>query len=200
MQGTGSFWLIGRRGPQPHPIYELDKAVITIGRDAANDIVLIDSEVSRRHATLTRSEGGFILEDNGSTNGTFINDQRLIGAYPLSSGDLLGLGETVTLSYELAQAIHLPFAEVLTRTTEKTKRRPRQKTSDPVVYDLTMREAEVLALIVQGMRNQEIATRLNISLATTKSHVKNILSKLGLDSRSQVIAMALNITKLNTAG
>ena len=102
MQGTGSFRLIVRRGPQPNQIYELTKDVITLGRDITNDIVINDPEVSRHHIRFTRGGGGYTLEDLGSTNGTFINGQRLTGARPMSGGDMVGLGETVTLSYETA--------------------------------------------------------------------------------------------------
>lgn len=100
MQGTGSFRLIVRRGPQPNQIYELNKDVITLGRDITNDIVINDPEVSRHHMRLTRGGGGYTMEDLGSTNGTFVNGQRLTGARPLASGDMVGLGETVTLGYE----------------------------------------------------------------------------------------------------
>ncbi|MDZ4766903.1 MAG: FHA domain-containing protein [Chloroflexota bacterium] len=100
MQGGDSFRLIVRRGPQPNQIYELTKEIVTIGRDITNDIVINDPEVSRHHMRLTRGAGGFTLEDLGSTNGTFINGQRLTGARPLRNGELVGLGETVTLSYE----------------------------------------------------------------------------------------------------
>src|SRR5215469_15364333 len=100
MQGTGSFRLIVRRGPQPNQIYELSKDSLIIGRDITNDIVINDPEVSRHHAKLTRGGSGYTLEDQGSTNGSFVNGQRLTGARPLNNGDLIGLGETVTLSFE----------------------------------------------------------------------------------------------------
>jgi hypothetical protein len=103
MQGS-SFRLIVRRGPQPNQIYELDKSISTLGRDITNDIVINDPEVSRHHCRLTQGGGGFTLEDLGSTNGTFVNGQRLTGARPLTPGDMIGLGETVTLAYESAVA------------------------------------------------------------------------------------------------
>ncbi len=103
MQGS-SFRLIVRRGPQPNQIYELSKGVVTIGRDITNDIVINDPEVSRHHCRLTQGGGGYTVEDLGSTNGTFVNGQRLTGARPLQPGDMLGLGETVTLAYESAAA------------------------------------------------------------------------------------------------
>lgn len=100
MQGNDSFRLVVRRGPQPNQVYELNKDIVTIGRDITNDIVINDPEVSRHHLRFTRGAGGFTVEDLGSTNGTFINGQRLTGAKPLNNGDMLGLGETVTLAYE----------------------------------------------------------------------------------------------------
>jgi hypothetical protein len=100
IQGNDSFRLVVRRGPQPNQAYDLNKDLVTLGRDITNDIVINDPEVSRHHLRLARGAGGFTLEDLGSTNGTFINGQRLAGSRPLRPGDMIGLGETVTLSYE----------------------------------------------------------------------------------------------------
>lgn len=110
MQGNDSFRLVVRRGPQPNQVYELNKDIISVGRDITNDIVINDPEVSRHHMRFTRGAGGFTLEDLGSTNGTFINGQRLTGAKPLNNGDMIGLGETVTLAYEMAGAAAQPGA------------------------------------------------------------------------------------------
>ncbi len=109
MQGSGSFRLIVRRGPQPNQIYELNKDSLTIGRDINNEIVINDPEVSRNHCRLTRGAGGYILEDLGSTNGTFINGQRLTGSRPLASSDMIGMGETVTLGYESSLTPAVPI-------------------------------------------------------------------------------------------
>lgn len=103
MQGNDNFRLVVRRGPQPNQTYDLNKDIITVGRDITNDITINDPECSRHHMRFTRGAGGFTLEDLGSTNGTFVNGQRLTGAKPLSNGDMIGLGETVTLGYELAR-------------------------------------------------------------------------------------------------
>jgi len=103
MQSSDNFRLVVRRGPQPNQVYDLNKDIITIGRDITNDITINDPEVSRHHLRFTRGAGGFTLEDLGSTNGTFVNGQRLTGAKPLNNGDMLGLGETVTLGYEMAR-------------------------------------------------------------------------------------------------
>src|SRR5262252_6415968 len=57
--------------------------------------------------------------------------------------------------------------------------------------DLTGRELEVLQQIVAGKSNKEIGTQLNISEATVKSHINNILSKLGVTDRTQAATTAL---------
>jgi predicted component of type VI protein secretion system len=111
MQGSDSFRLVVRRGPQPNQVYELNKDIVTLGRDITNDIVINDPEVSRHHLRLTRGAGGFTIEDLGSTNGTFANGQRLTGARPLRPGDMIGLGETVTLAYESAAGAGAAGAE-----------------------------------------------------------------------------------------
>jgi NarL family two-component system response regulator LiaR len=69
-----------------------------------------------------------------------------------------------------------------------------QSTRAPVEkpgFDLTDREHEVLALLVEGLNNNQIAERLVISVSTAKFHVSSILSKLGVASRTEAVAVAL---------
>lgn len=58
-------------------------------------------------------------------------------------------------------------------------------------HDITEREREVLQLMVEGLKNNEIAERLFISYSTTKYHVSSILSKLGASSRTEAVSLAL---------
>jgi NarL family two-component system response regulator LiaR len=58
-------------------------------------------------------------------------------------------------------------------------------------YDLTDREKEILALMVEGLTNAAIADKLVVSRSTAKFHVSNILSKLGVSSRTEAVALAL---------
>lgn len=95
-----SFQLVIKSGPNPGKTFVLSKSEITIGRDSNNDVVINDAEISRKHARLLLQQEGYLLEDLGSTNGTFVNGQRLMGPHALRPGELILLGENVTLTYE----------------------------------------------------------------------------------------------------
>jgi predicted component of type VI protein secretion system len=97
---AAAFRLIVRTGPNPGVVIDLTKEVSMMGRDVTNDIVLGDAEVSRQHSRITRTPAGYVLEDLGSTNGTFVNGERLAAARVLNAGDLIGVGENVTLTFD----------------------------------------------------------------------------------------------------
>ena len=108
MQQNDNFRLVVRRGPQPNHAFEVSKDVTSLGRDISNDIVVNDRETSRHHLRLVRSGDTLTLEDLGSTNGTFVNGKRVSGVTPLQNGDMIGLGETVTLALESSREAAAP--------------------------------------------------------------------------------------------
>lgn len=97
---ASQYQLIMRSGPTPGAAYTLEGDQITIGRDSTNGITINDAEISRRHARLTFQGGKYILEDLGSTNGTFVNGQRLAGPRVLKSGEVVSFGEQIVLVFE----------------------------------------------------------------------------------------------------
>ncbi len=95
-----SFQLVQRSGPAPGKSYSLTKNEIYLGRDITNDIVINDPEISRKHARLTLQSGGYLLEDLGSTNGTFVDGKRITGPHMMGAGEVIMLGDNVSLVYE----------------------------------------------------------------------------------------------------
>ncbi len=93
---------------------------------------------------------------------------------------------------ELADAIRAAYAGRPTLTSEAVEVliEPTRSPSR-LGNDLTERELEVLALLVEGLSNAEIADRMYLSVAAIKYHVSNILSKLGASNRTEAATMAL---------
>ncbi len=94
------FQFVMRSGPTPGVTFPLEGDQLTIGRDSTNGVAINDAEVSRKHARLMFQGGKYVLEDLGSTNGTFVNGQRLAGQVVLKSGDVVSLGEQIVLMYD----------------------------------------------------------------------------------------------------
>lgn len=98
---ASQYQLIMRTGPTPGAAYTLEGDQLMIGRDSTNEIVINDAEVSRRHARMTFQGGKYVLEDLGSTNGTFVNGQRLAGPRVLKPGEVVSFGEQIVLVFEM---------------------------------------------------------------------------------------------------
>jgi hypothetical protein len=94
------FRLVMSSGPNPGKVFELNMDSMSIGREATNDIVIQDAELSRNHARISRRGATFLLEDLGSTNGTFVNRQRISSPRMLNPGDDVGFGENVVVSFQ----------------------------------------------------------------------------------------------------
>ena len=68
---------------------------LKIGRAADCQLVLDDDYVSTRHAALHRTDTGYVVEDLGSTNGTYLNNERVTGRTPITPSDTLRIGRTL---------------------------------------------------------------------------------------------------------
>jgi NarL family two-component system response regulator LiaR len=108
----------------------------------------------------------------------------------LQAGAIGYLLKSVTAD-ELAEAIraaHTGRSTLAPEATEVLIRATRKRGNQPD-YGLTEREREVLALMVEGLSNADIAERLIISVATVKFHVSGILSKMGVSSRTEAVSL-----------
>ena len=83
VEGPGAGRQIALRGP------------VVLGRDESADVVLEDGQISRRHARVTPSAAGIVVEDLESTNGTFVNHDEVHAPVELAPGDELLVGVTV---------------------------------------------------------------------------------------------------------
>lgn len=112
--------LVMRRGPSPGAVFDLKDTEVLIGRGMRCQIVIRDDEVSREHCKLVKANGGYELIDTQSTNGTFVNGQR-IRQCALRPGELIELGDSVTLRYEQVLTGDLTAGKLKT-PTEPIKR------------------------------------------------------------------------------
>lgn len=121
---------------------------------------------------------------------TSFREEELVNA-ALKAGAIGYLLKNVTAE-ELASAVRNAAHGRPTLAPEATLALMHTATApQPPGYDLTDREREVLALMVQGQNNQQIAGNLFIGLSTVKYHVSNIISKLGADNRTEAAALAV---------
>jgi DNA-binding NarL/FixJ family response regulator/class 3 adenylate cyclase len=127
------------------------------------------------YEALRAGASGFLLKDAPP-------EQLLAGIRAVASGDAL-----------LAPSVTRRVIEEFLRTPQSTPR------PDPKLEELTARELEVLKLIAKGLSNSEIAEELVLSLATVKTHVARVLTKLGLRDRVQAVVLAYE-TGLVVAG
>ena len=96
------------RGTDQGSRFELTEPTVRLGRDASNTIQLHDTEVSRHHAEIRRVDDDYAISDLNSSNGTFVNGQRIRQQH-LASGDQIQVGSTLML---------------YTGPAEETRRRP----------------------------------------------------------------------------
>ncbi|HTQ03860.1 MAG TPA: GGDEF domain-containing protein [Polyangiaceae bacterium] len=97
-QGTGNDCVVVIYAAEPGLLgkrYVLDKSPVRIGRGADNQIVLEGDSVSRRHCHFDRRQGNWHIVDDGSTNGTFLNEEQVKGSGQLNNGDRVKVGPTI---------------------------------------------------------------------------------------------------------
>lgn len=102
---SNDFELIVREGPEVGTRYSLHQKYFSIGNSLENDLVVFSLSVSNQHLFLQRGENGYFAKDLDSTQGTSINGRRLSSICELQHGDLIRLGDALTLEYVAVKMI-----------------------------------------------------------------------------------------------
>ncbi|MFZ0963486.1 MAG: FHA domain-containing protein, partial [Terriglobia bacterium] len=101
---------------------EISRTPFTLGRQGDNDLVLLDSRISRRHARILKDHEGYLLEDTGSRHGTFVNGERVADSRRLKPGDQISLGvsDSYALAFGLEEAILPDILEKFEKAAEES--------------------------------------------------------------------------------
>lgn len=115
MAQSGKFklTLVNTQNSTPPKEFELTKSEVVVGRDEGVDIVISTPAVSRRHARFMVDGGNYVIEDLGSSNGTFVNGDRLIGRRTLNHRDEIRFGQAITLLYTTPAEVDEPNLTVV---------------------------------------------------------------------------------------
>lgn len=166
-------------------LHRLAKGATIIGRGDDADLVIADDGVSRKHVKLLRSSGGFLnVVDLASTNGVFVNGERIDLAVA-QLGDVLELGPDVRLRIVDGRAP--PSAE-------------ERATDAAAALGLTDRQLDIARLVAAGLTNTSIGERLQISPRTVTSHLDHIYTRLGIGSRAALVTQLAAVGLLARPG
>ena len=171
--------LIFIHGPLAGKRVDLTDDEHTVGRTDKNDIQLNEPLTSRVHAIFMKRGGVVLVEDLGSHNGTYVNDERLHAVRQLHHGDRVGIGKSKIL-----------FEDPTQITDDVTQ------VSDGSAFagaTFTQRQIQVLRLMARGLSNKQIGERLFVSERTVKAYVSSIFEKLQVQKRAAAVASALRL-------
>jgi len=150
-------------------VVELTGPRLTVGKGAENDVALGDPTVSRLHAVLERFPAGWCVTDLGSSNGTYLNGERIWAQQRLRHGDEIRVGRT----------------RLLFRNSSDVGRTATEAEVEPPL--LTRRERDVLVVLCRPLLARdlftepaslrEVAAELVVSEAAVKQHLANLYDK-----------------------
>ncbi len=132
---------------------ELSRTPFTLGRQGNNDLVLLDSRISRHHARIARDDQGYFLEDVGSRHGTFVNGEKITAPHRLQSGDQISLG--VTDAYALIFGVEEAVLPGLLEKFEKA----RVQSSAPQLHHLGLL-LQMAQMLLRAPALEEVLTAL----------------------------------------
>ena len=168
MQTVPTPKLLVKRPDGSYAELEWLKPTLTIGRDGSNDLIIDHPLASRRHARLEQTDDGFGIRDLDSTNGTYVNEERISGLYLLHNQDQVVVADTViTFQDPEATVKGMVPPEVLRRLRPEEELRVDSRTKEVFIKGrlldppLTVKEFQLLELLynrkAQVISKDEIA-------------------------------------------
>ena len=164
MEAEVEVWTLNGR-----TVVELTGQRLTVGKGTENDVALGDPTVSRLHAVLERFPAGWCVTDLGSSNGTYLNGERIWAQQRLRHGDEIRVGRT----------------RLLFRNSSDVGRTATEAEVEPPL--LTRRERDVLVVLCRPLLARdlftepaslrEVAAELVVSEAAVKQHLANLYDK-----------------------
>jgi hypothetical protein len=163
---------------------------VAVGREASDGVALPgDDNVSRLHAVLQRYSTGWAVRDLGSTNGTYVNGQKIVGERALRAGDEIRIGRS----------------RLVVRSSPSGPSRPTVTERPPP--NLTRRERDILVVLCWPLLHgdafappatvRDVAESLHVSVGAVKTHLSNLYDKFelyntGRDRRGELAREAIN--------
>ncbi|MCX6081928.1 MAG: FHA domain-containing protein [Chloroflexi bacterium] len=135
-------YLIFRSQPRQDEKIMLLNLPVVIGRTSPAEVIIDIQDISRRHARISREAGVYLIEDLGSSNGTYLNNQRIETAHQFQPGDMLRFGASTTLELVAAPAPAPAANATVITTVSQISHADLQPASHPVLSDET-REAVI---------------------------------------------------------
>lgn len=183
----GQLYVVTRRKTDFVRISQIESREAVIGRNADCEISLADAHVSRRHALLLKTNGGYRVRDLGSRNGTRLNGHLISCDEIIGNGAEIEIGPFVlNLWVNVAEAIqNIVNSDDLT-WSDKLKVTP-STDSKSIHLPLTPAQRRVYDLFLLGLLEKEVALRLGITIGTVHCHAKAIYKTLSVSTRSELI-------------
>jgi len=175
-------FVVTSEGPLQGSTLIVDDEEQVLGRREGSALFLDDPHVSRTHATIRKKEGVIVLEDLGSTGGTFVNGEPVHGSQALRHNDLVRFGTVETRFEDRSSLLE---ADDETQLLEVAP--PEAK---PV---LSPRQQEVLYFLRDGLTNPEIAVKLGVTERTVKAHCQEVFDRLDARNRTAAVAAAMRM-------
>ena len=145
----------------------LSGETITVGRAIENDIVITSKRVSREHARVRREGWRAILEDAGSTNGTFLNDERVLAPTELHDKDCIKIGDVILVFHDPDITTRdTPFPELEVNVTAGIVRVDR--------HAITLAPKEFTLLVYLYQHNGEVCSKDDIGNAVWPEYQEGV--------------------------